>query len=226
MPYPPSHRIKVKERILAGARRLFNRRGFNAVSIDNVMAEAGLTRGSFYTYFDSKSALYAESVTSAVQPVKHAGGAGIGPSAPHLAARIARDCLSPRNGEDVAAGWPLIALPGDIGCADARVRAAFENALKPMVDIFEQALPRKGPPARERALAIAALCVGGMVLSRSIEDRALAEEVRNAALAAALSLGDWDQEDSAENAAPPPAGAFSGKVDTGFPLENATKQKF
>lgn len=207
MPYPPSHRIKVKERILAGARRLFNRRGFNAVSIDNIMAEAGLTRGSFYTYFDSKSALYAESVTPAVldQPVQRVDNAGIGASAPHLAAQIARDCLSPRNGEEIAGGWPLIALPGDIGCADARVRLAFENALKPMVDIFEQGLARKGPPARNRALAIAALCVGGMVLSRSIEDRALAEEVRKAALAAALSLGDWEEQDSAQNAAPPPA---------------------
>ena len=40
-----------------------------------------------------------------------------------------------------------------------------------MVDTFEQALQRNGEAARSRARAIATLCVGGMVLARSIEDR-------------------------------------------------------
>ena len=63
MPYPVEHRHLTKERILRSARRLFNRHGFDAVSIDDVMADAGLTRGSFYAYFASKGDLYAESVT-------------------------------------------------------------------------------------------------------------------------------------------------------------------
>ena len=199
MPYPPSHRVKVKERIVSSARRLFNRRGFNAVSIDNIMAEAGLTRGSFYTYFDSKSALYAESMTRIVydEPVPRADGVSIDPRSPHVAAQIAREYLSPRGFEEMDGGCPLIALPGDIGSTDPRVRIAFENALRLMVDIFEQGLARKGQPARNRALAISALCVGGMVLSRSIEDRALADEVRQAALAVVLSLGSWDQQENA-----------------------------
>lgn len=207
MPYPPSHRVKVKERIVASARRLFNQRGFNAVSIDNIMADAGLTRGSFYTYFDSKSALYAESVTRIVgeKPVQRSDGTATDPRAPHIAAQIAHDYLSPRNFEEADGGCPMIALPGDIGSTDPRVRVAFENALKLMVDIFEQGLQRKGPQARGRALAISALCVGGMVLSRSIEDRALADEVRKAALTLVLSLGNWEQQENTAPMATPPA---------------------
>jgi len=206
MPYPPSHRVKVKERIVASARRLFNRRGFNAVSIDNIMADAGLTRGSFYTYFDSKSALYAEAVTRIVgeKPVQRADGVSIDPRAPLIAAQIAHDYLSPRNFEDADAGCPMIALPGDIGSTDPRVRVAFENALKLMVDIFEQGLQRKGAQARTRALSISALCVGGMVLSRSIEDRALADEVRKAALTLVMSLGNWEQPENGAPVATPP----------------------
>ena len=49
MPYPVEHRHLTKERILRSARRLFNRHGFDAVSIDDVMADAGLTRGSFWS---------------------------------------------------------------------------------------------------------------------------------------------------------------------------------
>ena len=65
-----------------------------------------------------------------------------------------------------------------------------------MIDVFEQALQRKGQAARDRARAIAALCVGGMVLARSIGDRALADELREAAMDIALSLGQWPHRPS------------------------------
>jgi TetR/AcrR family transcriptional regulator, transcriptional repressor for nem operon len=39
---------------------LFNRSGFESVSIDSIVEDAGLTRGGFYTYFKSKSDLYVE----------------------------------------------------------------------------------------------------------------------------------------------------------------------
>ena len=63
MSYPAEHRRLTKQKIVRSARRLFNRRGFDTVSIDDVMADAGLTRGSFYRYFESKGDLYAEAVT-------------------------------------------------------------------------------------------------------------------------------------------------------------------
>jgi TetR/AcrR family transcriptional regulator, transcriptional repressor for nem operon len=37
MPYPTDHRHLTKQKIVRSARRLFNRYGFNAVSIDDVM---------------------------------------------------------------------------------------------------------------------------------------------------------------------------------------------
>lgn len=194
MPYPHSHREQVKEKIIESARRLFNRRGFNAVSIDDIMADAGLTRGSFYTYFDSKSELYAESVSRIVceKPVERADGTTIDARAPEVAAQIIRDYLSHRHFEDIDGGCPMIALPSDVGRTDRRVREAFESALRLMIDIFEQGLHRKGQQVRSRALAISALCVGGMVLARSIENRRLADELREAAMATALSLGKWE----------------------------------
>ena len=60
MPYSKGHRAKVRDRIVESARRLFNRSGFESVSIDSIMEEAGLTRGGFYSYFKSKSDLYVE----------------------------------------------------------------------------------------------------------------------------------------------------------------------
>ncbi len=60
MPYAAGHRTEIKGKIIQSARRLFNRHGFDNVSIAQIMAGAGLTHGGFYSYFKSKSELYTE----------------------------------------------------------------------------------------------------------------------------------------------------------------------
>jgi len=60
MPYPAGHRNAVRKKIVQSARRLFNRHGFDGVSLQQIMAGAGLTHGGFYSYFASKSDLYVE----------------------------------------------------------------------------------------------------------------------------------------------------------------------
>jgi TetR/AcrR family transcriptional repressor of nem operon len=197
MPFSSEHRERVREKIVQSARRMFNRHGFNAVSIDDVMADAGLTRGSFYSYFESKSDLYSESITAILSEklIDNWDGVSIDPRAPDIAAQIIGDYLSVGHFENIDGSCPLIALPNDVSRTEASVKRAFESVLKVLIDIFEQGLERKGDPARQRALAITALCVGGMVLARTVEDRALADELRQAAKSIALSLGRWpDQE--------------------------------
>ncbi|HEX2665903.1 MAG TPA: TetR/AcrR family transcriptional regulator [Candidatus Acidoferrum sp.] len=60
MPYPAGHRLEVKRRVVDSARRLFNRYGFDNVSISQIMEGANLTHGGFYSYFKSKSDVYSE----------------------------------------------------------------------------------------------------------------------------------------------------------------------
>jgi len=199
MPYSPEHRAQVRERIILSARRLFNRHGFSAVSIDDVMAEAGLTRGSFYAYFQSKNDLYAHAITAILGEKKIANrdGVSIDPRAADLSAEIIADYLSVDDFENVDGASPLIALANDVARTEAGVKLALEQVLKALVDIFEQGLQRDGAAARRKALAIASLCVGGMVLARTVEDRALADELRAAARSVALTLGRWGGKDDA-----------------------------
>lgn len=197
MPYSAKHRNEVREKILSSARRLFNRRGFNGVSIDDVMAQAGLTRGSFYAYFNSKSDLYAHAITAILHEKQIDGwdGVSIDPRARDVATTIIGDYLSVASFEDIDGTCPLVALPNDVSRTEDSVKRAFENVLRALVDIFEQGLERKGG-ARQRALAIASLCVGGMVLARTVEDRGLGDELRAAAKSAALSLGRLHGEET------------------------------
>lgn len=180
---------QIRERILHSASRLFNRQGFNAVSIDDVMADAGLTRGSFYTYFSSKTDLYAQSVARVVCAKRE--GANADDAGRFSPDQIVRDYLSVHHFEDKEGSCPMIGLPSDISRTDRSVREAFESALRLMIECFEQSPEERAKPDRKRALAIAALCVGGMVLARSVEDRGLADEMREAAMVIALSLGNW-----------------------------------
>jgi TetR/AcrR family transcriptional regulator, transcriptional repressor for nem operon len=46
-----------KERILAGAKELFLARGYTATTVDAICEKAGLTKGSFYYFFESKEDL-------------------------------------------------------------------------------------------------------------------------------------------------------------------------
>ena len=62
MPYPAGHRDMQRERIIQSARKLFNRHGFSDVSVAQITAGAGLTHGTFYSYFDSKNDLYVEAL--------------------------------------------------------------------------------------------------------------------------------------------------------------------
>src|ERR1700747_2991352 len=186
---PPSrkHHNRIRDLVLQSAGRLFNRHGFNAGSIDDVMAEAGLTRGSFYCYFSSKSDLYAQSVARVVHEDRRNPKASGSERA--RADKIVHDYLSEADQNLTADSFPMIGLPNDISRTDRAVRQAFEAAFKLMIHSFEQAGNGTAEARRANALAIAALCVGGMVLSRSIEDRKLADDLRGAAKATALNLG-------------------------------------
>jgi TetR/AcrR family transcriptional repressor of nem operon len=85
----------------------------------------------------------------------------------------------------------LIGLSNDVSRTDQSVREAQESALKMMIDTFERGVSTASQPPRELALALTSLCVGGMVLARAIENRSLADELRDATMNVAMKLGEW-----------------------------------
>src|SRR5689334_17704995 len=104
MPYPAGHREEVKQKIVESARKLFNRCGFENVSVDEIMADAGLTRGAFYSYFESKSDLYAETMTCFLTDPNWKNcweGVHVDLAASDAGAQIVRAYLSRRHFEDI-----------------------------------------------------------------------------------------------------------------------------
>jgi len=58
----------------------------------------------------------------------------------------------------------MIALPSDVARANPEFQTAYLGLLLAMVNTFEAGLEGPVNRARQEALSIAALCVGGMVL--------------------------------------------------------------
>lgn len=192
MPFSSNHRAKTRKKIIETARILFNQYGFQNVTIDQVMHEAGLTRGGFYNHFRNKEALFSEAVSSFLmgRGAEWRNEAGIDPSnlKPEMAQQMVDAYLSPEHLGDLAGQCPMIALPSDVARADPETQEAFQQLLTAMVWLLETAIPNEQTDRRQNALASAALCVGGMVLARTLPNSQLAEEVRSAAHGAATQI--------------------------------------
>lgn len=196
MPYPDRHRNETRKKIVDSARRLFNRFGFEGATIDQIMESAGLTRGGFYSYFNSKSALYTEVLGCFFTDPDWKNcwdGVDVDLTSSNVGRQVVCAYLSRQHFEDVENSCPMVALPSDVARADSKARRAFEIVFAAMVSVLERTLRKRGRNRRATAQAIAALCVGGMVVARAFEAPDTADALRDACMRTSLQLGGWKQ---------------------------------
>jgi TetR/AcrR family transcriptional regulator, transcriptional repressor for nem operon len=199
MPYARGHHDAVKRRIIESARRLFNQHGFESVSIAKIMEAAGLTHGGFYSYFACKSDLYAEVMNCFFTDPEWKAcweGVEVDLSGTDVGAQVVTAYLSRQHFEDVENSCPMVALPTDVARSGTAARQAFETVFRAMVDLLGRSLTGNKQEARVRAQAIAALSIGGMVVARSLAERAYADQLRSACLKVALNMGGWEKKGS------------------------------
>jgi len=130
------HKEKTRQRILDSAASRFLQLGYDAVSIDEIMADAELTRGAFYTHFSSKKQLYAEAI-------KHAGRQ----SSSSLESKtdpqdklcsVIGHYLSPEHCAGETLSCPLALLITDITHRDETVRNAYTQTLQGFLNLVER----------------------------------------------------------------------------------------
>ena len=195
MPYAPNHRTETKGRIIESARRLFNRHGFDNVSIGQTMAGANLTHGGFYSYFKSKSDLYRKAVGCFFTDPNWKSrweGVEVNLASTKAGREVVRAYLSRQHFEDLENSCPMVALPSDVSRCNASTKRAFETVFQAMVSVLERSSTQNRRSRRAMAQATAALCVGGMVVARAMASRRSADELRDACMSVALRLGGWN----------------------------------
>jgi TetR/AcrR family transcriptional repressor of nem operon len=169
-----------RQRILEAATRLFRERGFDGVSVADVMQAAGLTHGGFYGHFKSKDALIQEAMA---QPIAATQARNRAPAArSNAAAQSAADFvdgyLSKRHRDNRAEGCPVAGLGSEAARASPEVRASLTKSIEEQIERFSAASPGATTAARRRAaITTYAAMVGAITLARVVDDEKLSAEI-------------------------------------------------
>jgi TetR/AcrR family transcriptional repressor of nem operon len=158
------------DRIVAIASEMFRERGFDGVSVADLMEKAGMTHGGFYNHFASKEALIAEATAKGfVETSDRYAGYSVGDVIDAYVSRQHRDA----RGE----GCPAAALSGEAARLPGDARAVFGAGIGGLFAALEQGLAGR-PDARAKAISLLAQAVGAVVLSRACpDDASLADEI-------------------------------------------------
>jgi TetR/AcrR family transcriptional regulator, transcriptional repressor for nem operon len=170
MRYPAEETAAKHERIVKEASRLFRERGFENVSVSEVMKAAGLTHGAFYAHFGSKQELQ-EAAVSYGQALS-AGRARSNGATKKGRQAYADRYLSSRHRDNPGDGCTMAALGQEIARSAPEVKAAFEGGL-------EEILSAGGGERKEAIFQTAAL-IGGVVLARAVKSEQFSDEILKA----------------------------------------------
>ena len=176
--YPKGQKSETRGRILKAAARLFRESGYDGVGVDAIMNEAGLTAGGFYSHFSSKESLFAEAMATTLAPkntLRKARNAS--PDSTDALGSLIKGYLSRTHRDSVGEGCPLPALTSDVARKSDATRESYERQFLGFLDEIEDLLADGSSSRRERALAIIAQCVGGLMLARAVKDENLSDQI-------------------------------------------------
>lgn len=178
MAWDKDHKQQTREKILHSAGRLFTAKGFDAVGINDVMAEAGLTRGAFYAHFDSKSDLYAEAIVSAALLARDGMETSLSSSSCQRARRtdVAARYLSQEHKLGKVDRCPLAFLTSDIHQRDDKVRDVYTKIFRG----FVENLDAYDGGGKNASMQSAVLMIGGLAIARALNDDTLSEQLLQA----------------------------------------------
>ena len=166
MRYPAEETAAKHERIVKEASRLFRERGFENVSVSEVMKAAGLTHGAFYAHFGSKEELQAAAVAYGIK-------VSLGRMQRNKKNRgsYADRYLSRWHRDNPGDGCTMAALAQEVARSTPELKAAFEQGLREII-------PAIGGERKEAIFSVAAM-IGGVVLARAVQNPRLSDEILN-----------------------------------------------
>jgi TetR/AcrR family transcriptional regulator, transcriptional repressor for nem operon len=96
---------------------------------------------------------------------------------------LVRAYLSAEHVDNAEMGCPIVALGSELPRQTSEVRHAATRHIKEMIDLVARQSPDWGQPsAHESALVNVATMVGTLIIARAVDDRALSDALREAAL--------------------------------------------
>jgi len=187
MRYEKGHKETTRRRIIEIAAARFRKDGIEAVGLADLMAEAGLTHGGFYSHFSSKEDLVRAAMAEASSHSIQNFGRRIEEGG--LEAWI-RAYLRTAHRDHPERGCAAAALASELARHPKSTRKAFSENLAKVTTAIESHLPASFSPAlkRKTATGVFATLIGAIQMARVADDPALSDEILEAGIASALSL--------------------------------------
>lgn len=181
-----------QQRILDAAALLLREEGLSGAAIANVMRSAGLTHGAFYVHFANKNELAIAALRHALLPNRQRWlGELRRESWMQRLQRLARRYLTKAHRDTPGDGCALAALATEAARADGDFRRAYEEELRKSlrgICCGDDAQAVASDEQLDDAIAFMALCIGGIALSRAVDDGRFSERILRACNAAAGKL--------------------------------------
>jgi AcrR family transcriptional regulator len=187
MRYEKGHKEATRRRIVETAAARFRKHGIGEVGLADLMAEAGLTHGGFYSHFASKEDLVREAMEEAsnysVRNFERRIGEG------GLEAWI-RGYLRAGHRDHPEGGCVVAALASELARHPKMTRESFSANLAGRIAAIESHLPARLSRAQKRktAIGIFSTLVGALQMARAVTDPKLSDEILEAGITTALSL--------------------------------------
>jgi TetR/AcrR family transcriptional repressor of nem operon len=175
---------KNRDRVIEVAGRLFRERGFDGISLVELMGAAGLTRGGFYGHFRSKEDLEVLACERAMRTTVATWSSLMRPSVDDPLMRLVKFYLSDRQRDELGEGCALTALASDAARHGPALRSAFTRGLAGYLEVLCRIVPgRREIDRRRKAFATLSQMVGAVILARVVDDRTLSNEILDASAA-------------------------------------------
>lgn len=159
---------QTRRKLVKAASRIFRERGYEAMTLDEVVAAAGLPSRDLDGLALSKNDLVVHALLDAMGDLAPIQGD---------MADYAAGYLSPAQKADVAGGCAMAALASDTLRQSPEARAAMTTGLAWNIDRLSRIAPGRDEAARHRAAVRAwAAMIGAMILARVSDDEALSRE--------------------------------------------------
>ncbi|MFZ6711005.1 TetR/AcrR family transcriptional regulator [Undibacterium sp. TC9W] len=173
-----------RQRILDVASQLFRERGYDGVSVVDLMKGAGLTHGGFYGNFSSKEDLIAQTCALSLGRSAERWKKWQTESPDTALSRIANDYLSPAHRDKPGGGCALAALGSDMARQNDTVRKVADKGAQDLMAVLTDLLPGGTKEKREaKAMQALASMVGAVVLARVAEDEGFSQRILQAVAA-------------------------------------------
>lgn len=191
MPYSKSHKETTRKKILNSAITLFSTRGFDQVSIDDLMKNAGLTRGAFYAHFKSKQAVYAKAIIAGAKKsrITHQKPKNI--TQDEWTKDLLFGYLSEDHITQKISPCPLAFLVTDIANNEDEVKTTYTRMYKMLNKTIQAQLTKstKGEsPTEQEIFATTAMMIGSVAIGRALNDDEMTKNLLASCRDAALNL--------------------------------------